>query len=241
MANVINTIHILDVRGDLACLSRPELKTERFSYPCLTPSAARGVFDAIYCKPPEFRWQISKIEILNPIAYIPLRRNEVSEVVSSANVKKWIKGTASPSPLFADDPSVRQQRQTMALRDVRYRIHGRMVPWANCKHPLKALNEQFVRRARSGKCINQPYLGCREFVAFFELVENLDEARARHPSIPHNQDIGLMLYDVFDLSRPGTSSDKPHISVFHAEIRDGVLEIPDYEDSAVLKPERRAG
>src|SRR5438128_457350 len=116
--------HTLEVWGDFACWTRPELKSERFSYPCCTPSGARGIFDAIYCKPhnhhtndknsAEFRWAVTKIEILDrPPSYIALRRNEVGDVASTHNVEQWISGK-QPEPMMADDAAVRQQRQTMA-------------------------------------------------------------------------------------------------------------------------------
>ncbi len=233
--------HVIEVWGDFACFSRPELRVERYSYPCPTPSAARGVFDAIYLKPPEFRWQITRIELLAPPAYIALRRNEVSEKLSIANAKKWMKGSAEPSPLFADDSSVRQQRQTMALRDPCYRIYGRIVPWPGFEKQIASFNAQFVRRASKGKCFQQPYLGCREFVGFYRLVEDLPAEQKAKPPANVDLDLGFMVYDVFDLGSPSSSDASPYISVFKAVIQSGVLEIPDYDDPAVLKPERRAG
>jgi CRISPR-associated protein Cas5d len=234
------TTHILEVRGDFACWSRPELKVERWSYPCPTPSAARGIFDAIYWKP-RFYWQIDRIELLATPTYIALRRNEVSATVpSDRTIKSWIKGTAEPRPIVADSPSTRQQRQTMAIRRPAVRISAHIVPRPGAEREIKALDQQFLRRARAGKCAWQPYLGCREFVAFFRLIEDL----ACEPDpVDHDQDIGWMLYDVFDLSRsnkPGVG--KPQISVFQARIARGVLEVPPYQDDRVRKPEdRRAG
>jgi CRISPR-associated protein Cas5d len=230
--------HCLEIWGEFACYSSPAHKVERWSYPCPSPSAARGIFDAIYVKPAEFRWQVTKIELLNPPAYIALRRNEVSEVASTSNITKWMRGTAEPAPLFADDNSVRQQRQTMALRDVRYRLHARIVPWPGFESQLTAFDAQFVRRAAQGKCWAQPYLGCRECVAFFRLIDDL---ASQPPPVQLDQDVGYMLYDVFDLSRPGTSDSPPFISLFKASIRGGVLEVPDFDSPEVIKPKRRAG
>lgn len=237
---------VLLVWGELACFSRPEFKVERFSYPVITPSAARGIYDAIYCKPnrdptqAQFRWQITRIEILAPPKYIALRRNEVKEEVSVASVLKWIKRTAEPQPILADADSGdkgRTQRQTMALKDVRYRLHGHIHPWPGFEDRLQGLEAQFRRRAAQGKCIYQPYFGCREFPAYFELVQPDDPPA---DPIAWDSDIGLMLYDVFDLSRPGTSSSEPSISLFHATVTDGVLDVPDYaNDHQVLKVERR--
>ena len=230
--------HILEVWGDFACFSRPELKVERWSYPCPTPSAARGVFDAVYCKPREFRWQVTRIELINPPTYIALRRNEVADVVSTANVKKWMKGTGEPAPLLADEGNNRQQRQTMALRDVHYRLHACIVPWPGFERQQNAFDAQFRRRASQGKCVWQPYLGCREFVAFFRLVE---DPSAQPPPAPYDQDVGFMVYDVFDLSQMNGNYASPFISVFRAVICGGVLEVPDWDDPAIRKPQRRAG
>ncbi len=235
---------VLDVWGDFACFSRPEFKVERFSYPVITPSAARGIYDAIYCKPnkdptkAEFRWQITKVEILNPPNYIALRRNEVKE---KASVKPaWIRGEEAPQPIWADgtkdflgtDMKGRTQRQTMALKNVRYRLHAEIRPWRNFESKQPGFEGQFRRRASQGKCIYQPYFGCREFPAFFELA-----APGSPPAKPLSIDIelGLMLYDVFDLSIPGTCEDGPSVSLFRAVVRQGILDVPDYDSDQVLK------
>ncbi|MCK9222197.1 MAG: type I-C CRISPR-associated protein Cas5c [Limnochordia bacterium] len=236
--------HVLEVWGELACFTRPELKVERFSYPIITPSAARGIYDAIFCKPSkdvsqaEFRWQITRIEALSFPSYIGLLRNEVQDVVSVSNVNSWIKGK-QPKPLVADDTSgQRTQRQTMALKNVRYRLHARIVPWPAFRSRLPAFDAQFRRRAGQGKCFYQPYLGCREFPAYFRLVDQNEELQR---SVPWNADLGFVLYDVFDLSQPGTGQSQPSISLFKAVVKDGVLEVPDYDDPAVLKGEKEEG
>lgn len=234
-------VHVLEVRSDFACFSRPELKVERWSYPCPTPGAARGIFDAIYCHPPEFWWQIKKIELLVFPSYVALRRNEVSAIASTSKIKQWIKKTSRPDPLYADDNSIRQQRQTMALRDAKYRIHAQIVPWAGSENRRPAFEAQFARRARRGKCFQQPYLGCREFVAFFRLIEDLPAEQEKLPPVPLDQDCGLMLYDVFDLHKQNGRNAAPSVSLFKAVIRSGVLTVPDYASADVLKPERRAG
>jgi CRISPR-associated protein Cas5d len=221
----------MEVKGELACFSRPEMKVERFSYPVITPSAARGIFDAVYAKPPEFRWQIDRIEVLSPPSYIALRRNEVKEKVSVSRVTQWMKGKAPPVPILADSDG-RTQRQTMALRDVHYRLHARILPWPGFERMQVAFEEQFRRRASKGKCFYQPFFGCREFPAWFELCESGD---AGTPPPALNLDIGLMLYDVFDLSRPGGSSDRPYISLFRASVAAGVLDVPAFDDPAVIK------
>jgi len=233
--------HVIEVRGDFACFTRPELKVERWSYPCPTPSAARGVFDAIYCHPPEFRWQVKKVELLTMPTYLALRRNEVSAVASTRNIGQWQKGTKAPEALRADDSSIRQQRQTMALRNVRYRLHAQIAPWSGLERKHSAFDAQFIRRASRGKCFQQPFLGCREFVAFFRLVEDLHAAQEKDPPVKLDQDVGFMVYDVFDLETQNGNNASPSISLFKAVINDGVLDVPDYTSDDVRKPERRAG
>ena len=168
---------VLEVWGDFACFTRPEFKVERFSYPVMTPSAARGIMDAIYSKYNEFTWRIHKIEILNPINYIALRRNEVKEKISVMNVKKYMDGSEEVSPIVVDATEYfkedgkkdgnkgRVQRQTMALKDVRYRIYASIKPWEEHEKRIAALESQAERRIKNGKCFYQPYFGCREFAA----------------------------------------------------------------------------
>lgn len=236
---------MLEVWGEYACFTRPELKVERFSYPVITPSAARNIFDAIYLefdkdtKKPAHRWEIRRIEILEPVRYVALMRNEVKEKISVSNVKKWMRNPADLAPIYADatkdeagtDTKGRTQRQTMALKSPHYRIQAQAVLF-NEDHELRQkIERSFERRARRGQCIYQPYLGCREFTAAFELVNE-----AVKIAVQHDEEVGWMLYDVFDLSRPGGNTDAPHISLFEATIRGGVLDIPQYNSSAVRKP-----
>jgi len=235
---------ILEVWGEFACFSRPELKVERFSYPVITPSAARGIYDAIFCKRTEFRWQVTKIEILSPPSFIALKRNEVKEKIPVSAVVRWMEGRGSPEPIFADadrdftgaDTKGRTQRQTMALKDVRYRLHAEIRPWPPFASRLPALQAQFRRRASQGKCFQQPYFGCREFPAFFRLIHNGESLAAPYPL---DLDVGLMLYDVFDLSRPGSPDDRAAVSLFRATVRGGVLEVPDFDSPQVIRLEKR--
>jgi CRISPR-associated protein Cas5d len=248
-------MHVLDVRGDFACFSRPEMSVERYSYPCPTPSAARGIFEAIYFKP-EFRWQTTKIEIISPPAYIALRRNEVKDKVNTAIVERWAVGKGEPEPLLADadkslvgtDMKGRTQRQTMALKNPRFRLHAHIVPRPGKEREQKSYDEQFVRRASQGKCAYQPSFGCREFVAFFRLVTELEN---EPPPSDYSQQLGFMLYDVFDLrqnnhalceldspEKAGWKRMERFVSVFQAEVKKGVLEIPSFESELVLKPRR---
>lgn len=247
-----NGMHTLEVWGDLACFTRPETKVERFSYPVITPSAARGIFDAIYWDArregnqvrPYFHWQITRIEMLEAPRYIALRRNEVKDRVPGAAVlNKWMKGTVNPEPLWADggkdelgtDQKGRTQRQTMALKQVRYRLTARIIPKTAFRAQQAAMNNQFQRRARAGKCFQQPYLGCREFPAFFEYHEESGTSATR--PFPLDQHLGLMLYDVFDLSQETVrDGDPPFISLFDATLRGGVLEVPPFDSGEVMKP-----
>jgi CRISPR-associated protein Cas5d len=246
--------HTIEVWGDFACFSRPELSVERFSYPCPTPSAARGIFDAIYCrgydrktKVSQFYWQVTKIELLTPPTFIALRRNEVKDRVEVSDVKKWIAGSSEPEPIWADaaekghtdrytDTRGRTQRQTMALRNPRYRLRAHIIPRQGFTEKQSALDAQFIRRAEHGKCFQQPYFGCREFVCFFRYVAD-DEVVS--PCTDYSQKLGLMLYDVYDLSRVNDPHAKPFISLFEAEIERGLLQVPPFGSDAVLKPARQ--
>jgi CRISPR-associated protein Cas5, subtype I-C/DVULG len=230
--------HVIEVWGELACFTRPELKVERFSYPVITPSAARGIFEAIFAKPSrdgkqaQFRWQVTLVEILRPPKYIALRRNEVKDKVSVANIRKWMRGDEPVQPIYADgdrdllgsDAKGRTQRQTMALKNVRYRLHARIVPWPGRESLQQSLDAQFRRRAAQGKCFYQPYFGCREFPAYFELVEA--DAPLPADAWRGDLDIGLMVYDVFDLSRPGTCHSAPRVSLFRARVERGRMIVP---------------
>lgn len=239
--------HTLEVWGDLACFTRPEMKVERFSYPVITPSAARGIFDAIYWEGirdaqgmrPYFHWQVERIEVLKMPRYIALRRNEVKGKVPST-VKQWMEGTKEPEPLWADsddETTGRTQRQTMALKNVHYRLTAQIVPKLKFSRPEQRnkFDCMFERRARHGKCFQQPFFGCREFPAFFEYVQP-DEKR--QPPAAFDQYLGWMLYDVFDLRREMVKDAKPFISLFDATVVNGVIEVPEFASEKVRKPER---
>lgn len=201
--------------GDFACFSPPYEKVERLSYPFPTPSAARGMLSSIYCKPKEFYWQVTRIEVLSPIRYSSFKRNEVKE-------------TTSDKPINTDD--CRTQRQTIALRDVRYRITAEICPRPDYVGKVESLYQQALRRIRGGKCFMQPCLGLREFVAYFE------ESDGSRPPISRDYDAGLMVYDVFDLHDFALrKKTRPQLSLFHAVMKQGVVEVPPYDDPRVLK------
>lgn len=228
----------VEVWGDFACFTRPEAKVERLSYPVMTPSAARGVLDAIYAKPIEFSWRVTKIEVLEPIQFIALRRNEVKDKISERTIRSVYQKGGELEPIVVDatrelygtDAKGRTQRQTIALKNVRYRIHAYIQPRPHMESRKKALIEQANRRLRSGKCFYQPYLGCREFVGYFAPCNG--EGKTTGKTI----DLGWMLYDVFDLDQVAIGNAQPFISLFRAKLENGVLEVPPWNSTQVKKP-----
>ena len=219
--------YCLEVWGDWACFTRPELKVERVSYDVITPSAARAIFEAILFKRYAMRWQITKIEVLNPIKWMTIRRNEVGAV-------------ASKNAIYIEDKP--KQKNSLLLRDVRYRIHAKLVfipvkdrtkeafakhrPDA-CENPMKYY-EMFERRAKQGQCFTQPYLGCREFSANWKLVE---ENENKLPAIAEDRDLGIMLYDMDFEHNP----EKPDAMFYRAKMERGVIVVPDKDSEEVLR------
>jgi CRISPR-associated protein Cas5d len=215
----------LEVRGELACFTRPEMKVERVSYDVMTPSAARAIFDAILWKP-AMRWQVERIDVLQPIAWTSVRRNEVASKVSVDAVRAAMRrGLPGDLALYVDDD--RQQRASLLLRDVGYRIWARPVLTARAGpgDTLAKFEEMFRRRASRGQCVNQPYLGCREFACAFELVDTPVK-----PAIEDSRDLGVMLYDL-DFSDPS----RPEPMFFRAQLEEGTLRVPPPDSPAVLR------
>ena len=205
----------LEVSGDFACFTRPEMKVERVSYDVMTPAAARAVFEAVLWKP-AIRWEIKRIEVLKPIRWISVRRNEVAAKASVRNAQTAM-GTGKGSlALYVEED--RQQRAGLFLRDVAYRIHADLLPVAGdaLGNPAK-YREMFLRRAEKGQCVNQPYLGCREFAARFRLI---DAPAAESPAIDETRDLGWMLFDM-----DFTSADDPKPQFFRADMRHGVIDL----------------
>lgn len=215
------TSFCLEVSGPYACFTRPEMKVERVSYDVMTPSAARAVFEAIFWKP-AVRWRIRRIEVLRPIRWINLRRNEVSVVASTRNAQQVMNGGSAPLGLFIEDE--RQQRAGLFLRDVAYRVHGvmDMVGDDARGNPAKYI-EMFRRRAIKGQCVNQPYLGCREFSADFRLIEDPSTAA---PAIDETRELGWMLHDL-DFSKPAD----PQPRFFNAQMTRGAVDVPPFEEA----------
>ena len=209
--------YCLDVRGEYACFTRPEMKVERVSYDVITPSAARSLFECIFWKP-AVRWQVRRIEVLAPMRWINLRRNEVKSKVSVASVAAAMAGGSAPA-IFADEPDERVQRAGLFLRDVAYRLHAdlHVQPDRQDPEPPQKFFAIFERRARAGQWVNQPYLGCREFAARMRLVEDL---AAEPPAITETRDLGWMLHDL-DFTQPA----EPQPVFFRAQMNAGVIEV----------------
>ena len=205
----------IEVAGDFACFTRPEMKVERVSYDLITPSAARAVFEAILWKP-AIRWHVQRIEVLRPVRWTSVRRNEVASVVSTRNAIAAMNAGSGQLGLYVEDD--RQQRAGLFLRDVAYRLHADLefVPERAPNDTLTKYAEMFARRAAKGQCVNQPYLGCREFAARFRLVEDPDVEPPAEPSL--DGDLGWMLYDL-DFANPAD----PQPQFFRAKLDRGVL------------------
>lgn len=217
---------IVDVWGDFACFSRPESKVERLTYPVPTPSAMRGVLSAIYSKPNEFYWQITRIDVLRKPEYISFKRNEVKEKIPekpSEPIRVDLTGGGNKG---------RTQRQTVALKNVKYRVYAQIRKRDDFKGTERQLYEQALRRIRRGQCYYQPSLGLREFAAYFE------EGTGQAVPIDMDLDMGYMLYDVFDLHKwQVTKKAEPHVTLFRAKLEKGVMMVPDFDSPDVLRPE----
>ena len=213
----------IEVWGDFALWTRPESKVERMTYAVPTPGAIRGVLSSIYSKPPEFYWQVRRIEVLSPISYISFKRNELKSKMMKIHQANSLKAC-----IDIDDD--RTQRLSVFLQDVRYRITAEIVPRATYGHAPGNLMDQFERRVKRGQAFMQPCMGTREFPAYFEWDSELGEP------IDITMDLGLMVYDVFNLHKWGvTKQAEPEISLFHGHLNQGVLEVPPYDSPEVLK------
>lgn len=214
------------VWGDYACFTRPEMKVERVSYDVMTPSAARGILEAIYWKP-AIKWVIDKIHVLNEIKFDNVRRNEVEKKISAENVKRAMKG--KPVLLCQYATEERQQRATLLLRDVAYVIeaHFKMSGEGGPDDTHEKHYAMATRRARRGQCFQQPYFGCREFPAKFRLIEEDEPV----PYSVHRgeKDLGWILLDI------DYSGDELNPQFFRALMKDGIIEIPRLERGAVAK------
>ncbi|MBZ9558376.1 MULTISPECIES: type I-C CRISPR-associated protein Cas5c [unclassified Modicisalibacter] len=214
----------LHIWGERACFTRPEMKVERVSYDVITPSAARGILEAIHWKP-AIRWCIDRIHVLKPIHFESIRRNEVGHKLPASTVTKAMKaGRVDDVHYFVDQG--RQQRAATILRDVGYVIeaHFEFTPRAdNSDSPGKHL-DIFNRRARQGQCFHMPCLGTREFPAAFELVESEAEMPVVDTQLHGERDLGFMLHDI-DFA----SGKTPRF--FRARMVDGVIEVPPFAEA----------
>ena len=220
----------LEVKGDYACFTRPEMKVERVSYDLITPSAARAVFEAILWKP-GIRWRVQRIEVLNPVRWISLRRNEVGAIASSRNALTAMNAGKGELALYIEDE--RQQRASLLLRDVAYRLYAEMEMLSDeaRANPNKYI-AMFSRRAESGQCVNQPYLGCREFAARFRPVALVDDGVGNHAPVygeppvqtQWSADLGWMLHDLDFADRRS-----PQPRFFRARVERGAIDLSRVE------------
>ncbi len=228
----------LEVWGEIACFTRPELKVERVSYDVITPSAARAIYSAIFWKP-AIRWRIDRIEVLNPIKWMTIRRNEVTTIATK------------DSPIVANEH--RSPRATLMLKDVRYRLyaHFEFIPpserskintntpeWLRPDDPIFSREAgadeteakyaaMFERRAKKGQCFIRPYLGCRECAAEFRLITSPEKEPIQ--PIQEDRDFGIMLYDM-DFSGKDIQP-----LFYRATMTSGRIEVPHQESEEVLR------
>lgn len=205
--------------GEWACFTRPEMKVERVSYDVMTPSAARGILEAIYWKP-EIRWVIDCITVLNPIRFSSVRRNEVSKKIAYDTAASVMKSGVGNLGIDSTDTEnkVRVQRASLLLQKVAYLIDAHFEIVSGPENAAKHL-DQFKRRARRGACFTRPYLGCREFAADFALLEDEDPIPGPDESLLGERDLGWMLHDI-------DFSGAKDARFFRAQMRDGVITVP---------------
>ncbi|MDH5590996.1 MAG: type I-C CRISPR-associated protein Cas5c [Gemmatimonadota bacterium] len=223
----------LEVWGDLAAFNRPEMKVERVSYDVMTPSAARGILEAIYWKP-QMRWVVDEIRVINPIRFTHVRRNEIStKIPLKGSTGAGTAMRAGSGRLGVSIQEVRQQRAAMVLRDVRYGISAHVEVSADESpgSPEAKHLEMFKRRASRGQFFHHPYLGVREFPAYFRLVEAFPPV---HEELSGDVSLGFMLHDIEYVESPDGSVVESHRGrrleavprFFQATMRDGVIRIP---------------
>jgi CRISPR-associated protein Cas5d len=199
------------VWGESACFTRPEMKVERVSYPVMTPSAARGVLEAIFWKP-ECAWQVREIWVLKPIRHFSMVRNEVNSRASEKSALAW---SQKGGGYFAEED--RAQRHTLGLREVAYLIRADITLTARATEDVAKYRDQFRRRVDRGQCFHRPYLGCREFAAYFGPPDGSETP------IELSDDLGRML---FDLDYFGDGSGRGNPRFFSARLDRGVLQVP---------------
>jgi CRISPR-associated protein Cas5d len=218
----------LHIWGEYACFTRPEMKVERLSYEVITPSAARGILEAIHWKP-AIRWCVDRIHVLKPIKFESIRRNEIGSKVSTISAISAMRSQSTLGLHIVSD-DVRQQRAATVLKDVAYVIeaHFELTNKANPDDNAGKHLDQFRRRARKGQCFHQPCMGTREFTAHFALIEHTDQWPTSELSdTDRDRTLGWMLHDI-DFS----NKNMPHF--FRAELRNGVMNVPDFRTLFVI-------
>ncbi len=216
----------LHVWGDYACFTRPEMKVERVSYDVITPSAARGIIEAIHWKP-AIRWIIDRIHVLKPIRFETIRTNEVGSKIPAAKVRTAMKkGSLEGLPIAVEDD--RQQRATLALEDVAYVIeaHFELTEHAGPEETPGKHIEMFRRRALKGQCFHRPALGLRQFAAHFALVDEIPPSSL--PEDQRNRDLGWMLYDI------DFANDRRPM-FFRARLENGVIDVARAREEGLVR------
>lgn len=215
----------LHIWGDYACFTRPEMKVERVSYDIITPSAARGILEAIHWKP-AIRWVVDKIHVLKPVRFESIRRNELGSKISASKASGGMsrKTTEGLYTLIEED---RQQRASTVLRDVAYIIeaHFELTDSAGVEDNVGKHLDIFNRRARKGQCYQQPCMGVREFPAYFSLIEAENPTSQLLPE-QKNRDLGWMLHDI-------DFADGMTPRFFRAELEDGQVIVPAFYSDEV--------
>jgi len=213
----------LRVWGENACFTRPEMKVERVSYDVMTPSAARGILEAILWRP-AICWRVTQIDVLKPVLWESVRRNEVGAVMSTDLAITAMKKGSGQLGMYVEEQ--RQQRAGLFLRDVAYTIHAyfELTDKAGPEDTTIKFQEMFLRRAERGQCFNQPYLGCREFSACFEPIPH--DQPLPEP-IPETHDLGWMLHDL------DYDGETPMPRFFRASLENGRMVIPPFDDKGV--------
>jgi CRISPR-associated protein Cas5d len=217
---------VVKVSGPLALFTRPETKVERVSYDFITPSAARGVLDAVLWKP-AMKWIVQRITVLKPIRFISLKRNEVTAGISLKDSGRWLRGEGLPKPFFADSTreahgeEIRAQRNALLLYDVAYLVEAviELTQKAGPGETTIKFVEMFRRRVEKGQHFHQPYLGCREFPATVSLPDGSETVAGEFTG--RELEFGWMLHDIV-YSDGGPVAPR----FFEARMRNGVVAIP---------------
>jgi CRISPR-associated protein Cas5d len=230
----------LEVWGEYASFNRPEMKVERVSYEILTPSAARGILEAIYWKP-QMRWIIDRIRVLAPIRFTHVRRNELDTTISAATVETAMRGRPTTLGISVEDH--RQRRAAMILRDVRYGIEAHIeviesaeLDGKSLQHPEAKHLQTFKRRAATGQYFHHPYLGSREFPASFRLLADEELFPPCPAELQSERDLGFILWDIHFEADPNGAVVESHTGrrmratprFFHAHMRQGSVEVPPF-------------